>query len=223
MRNVYAGEVHHVAAGYARNYLLPKKLAVYATPANFERCGVVDPDIVAMEKAMEAKAMGDEEAENLKWADLLRRYLRNKTVRIIRNVDLNAPTICHPGHVSAANLREKLSKQLKIDLEEHETIRILNEPQVGLEEMEEEELMKLIGGIDGGEKAKAVDSAGDDTEGGTADGEGDEVPSVGDDIDNGVDRNKDCDTKVKQLGDYVAKITLAGGFEVPLKFRVERR
>ena len=33
----------------------------------------------------------------------------------------------------------------------------------------------------------------------------------------------DCDTKVKQLGDYVAKITLAGEYVVPLKFTVQRR
>ena len=33
----------------------------------------------------------------------------------------------------------------------------------------------------------------------------------------------DCETKIKQLGDYVAKITLAGGHVVPLKFNVGRR
>ena len=33
----------------------------------------------------------------------------------------------------------------------------------------------------------------------------------------------DCDSKVKQLGDYVAKITLAGEYVVPLKFTVQRR
>ena len=30
------GEVVKVAAGYARNYLLPRKLALHATPANMK-------------------------------------------------------------------------------------------------------------------------------------------------------------------------------------------
>ena len=33
----------------------------------------------------------------------------------------------------------------------------------------------------------------------------------------------DCSAQVKQLGDYVAKITLKGGFVIPLKFSVLRR
>ena len=33
----------------------------------------------------------------------------------------------------------------------------------------------------------------------------------------------DCNTQIKYLGDYIAKITLAGGYIVPLKFKVERR
>ena len=31
-----AGEVHNVKAGYARNYLIPKKIAVEATPGNIQ-------------------------------------------------------------------------------------------------------------------------------------------------------------------------------------------
>ncbi|EED89889.1 predicted protein [Thalassiosira pseudonana CCMP1335] len=182
---MYAGEVHHVAAGYARNYLIPKQMAVYATERNFERCGLVDPQLMLENEVTERDE--EEDNEDLKAADLLRKYLRNKTVKIIRNVDLNTPTLCHPGHVSAKNLRDKLSSQLKIDLEPHETIQIRNAHVVGLEEMEEKEMMGLIMGMEGG------------------------------------DEGVDCDTKVKHLGDYLAKITLAGGYAVPLQFRVERR
>ncbi len=146
MRGVYAGEVHDVAAGYARNYLVPEKYAVYATPRNFERCGLVD---TAEEDAAAAAAMlssladdDDEGNEDLRAADLLRRYLRNKSVRIARNVDPNMPVMCHPGHVEARNLREKLSRQLKIDLEDHERIHIRDEPVVGLDEKGEAELMQ---------------------------------------------------------------------------------
>merc|ERR1719223_1230986 len=40
-----AGEVLTVAAGYARNYLIPKKKAIYAVPKNFERVSIVDPSL----------------------------------------------------------------------------------------------------------------------------------------------------------------------------------
>ena len=77
MRGVYAGEVHSVKAGYARNYLIPKKYAVYATPVNFERCGMVDPIIAEKEGKM---AVAEEQGEDLKAADRLKRYLKNKSV-----------------------------------------------------------------------------------------------------------------------------------------------
>jgi len=224
---MYAGEVHNVAAGYARNYLVPKKMAVYATHVNFERCGLIDPDIAAKEEAAQQKLLSEDEDENedLKAADLLRRYLRNKTVRMIRNVDANVPTMCHPGHVSTANLREKLSKQLQIDLEEHESIRILNEPMMGLEEKDDQELMQLIRDMDREDVAvKNVGEEGELEEDGGEEPVADEVLAASQGGDEGGDEGtKDCDTKIKQLGDYLAKITLAGGFVVPLKFRVERR
>ena len=78
MRNVYAGEVHNVAAGYARNYLIPNKMAVYATPVNFERCGMVDPLIA--EKEGNQVELDAKEDEDLKAADRLKKYLKNKHV-----------------------------------------------------------------------------------------------------------------------------------------------
>lgn len=80
MRGVYAGEVHNVAAGYARNYLIPKKMAVYATPLNFERCGLVDPLIAEREGK---KAVVEEVGEDLKAADRLKKYLKNKFVSVL--------------------------------------------------------------------------------------------------------------------------------------------
>lgn len=75
-----------VKAGYARNYLVPKKMALYATPENFERLGVTDPEAETIEEkrarlAAEAAAEEDEEAAaDLRAADLLKHYLRNKVV-----------------------------------------------------------------------------------------------------------------------------------------------
>lgn len=82
----YSGDVMTVKAGYARNYLVPKKMALYATPENFERLGVTDPEAETIEEkrarlAAEAAAEEDEEAAaDLRAADLLKHYLRNKVV-----------------------------------------------------------------------------------------------------------------------------------------------
>ena len=103
---------------------------------NFDRCGLVDPEIAAKEEAAKLTQLSDEEGEEIRAADALRRYLRNKTVRLIRNVDPNLPTMCHPGHVDTKALRVKLSKQFKIDLEEHEIIHIRNEPVKDLEDLD---------------------------------------------------------------------------------------
>jgi large subunit ribosomal protein L9 len=82
----YSGDVMTVKAGYARNYLVPKKMALYATPENFARLGVADPEAETMEEkrarlAAEAAVEEDEEAAaDLRAADLLKHYLRNKVV-----------------------------------------------------------------------------------------------------------------------------------------------
>jgi len=82
----YSGDVMTVKAGYARNFLVPKKMALYATPENFARLGVADPEAETMEEkrarlAAEAAVEEDEEAAaDLRAADILKHYLRNKVV-----------------------------------------------------------------------------------------------------------------------------------------------
>ena len=226
MRGVYAGEVHNVAAGYARNYLIPGKMAVYATPRNFERCGLIDPEIAEKEEAAQQQLLADEDEDNedLQAYDLLRRYLRNKQLKLIRNVDINQPVMCHPGHVSAKHLRDKLSKQLKIDLEDHETIHIRNEPVVSMETKEEYELMELLKEMDEDASSDKEEGDKDDTEGGEVEIEVEDPPvEIGAAAVKTDGELKDCDTKLKHLGDYVAKITLSGGYVVPLKFSIQRR
>ena len=83
----YRGDVVRVKAGFARNHLIPQKLALYATPQNFEKLGLVDPDVETEEQrrerlAREASATVQDEAY-LKAADILKKYLRNKVVRIL--------------------------------------------------------------------------------------------------------------------------------------------
>lgn len=82
---LYAGDVATVSAGYARNYLIPQRLAVYATRLNFAQRGLADP---ALETADARRARLEREAlagddKDLKMADVLRVYLRNKVVRCV--------------------------------------------------------------------------------------------------------------------------------------------
>ena len=81
-------------------------------------------------------------------------------------------------------IRDKLSKQLKIDLEDHETVHIHAEPIESHDKIEDEELEALM------EK---------------------------------IDSSSDCAVQLRQLGPFVAKISLEGGYTVPLKFAVLKR
>eukprot|EP01083_Nonionella_stella_P007298 21109_1 len=85
----YSGDVQHVKAGYARNYLIPQKKALYATPHNFLRVDMIDPSTVKETAEEKAKRLSMESDEDLKAADKLKYYLRNKTLKVWRMVDMN--------------------------------------------------------------------------------------------------------------------------------------
>ena len=80
----YEGEVVRVKAGYARNFLIPQKKAVYATPQNFERLDIIDPEVETEEQRIarleRASSMSKTEEQYLKQADILKKYLKNKVV-----------------------------------------------------------------------------------------------------------------------------------------------
>ncbi len=82
----YKGDVLTVKAGYARNHLVPQKLALYATPQNFEKLGIVDPDFETEEERIarlqRESNMTATEDRYLKDADLLKKYLKNKVVSV---------------------------------------------------------------------------------------------------------------------------------------------
>lgn len=85
----YKGDVLSVKAGYARNYLVPQKKAVYATPQNFELLGIVDPNFETEEQRLarlQRESSMDAKAEQyLKETDMLKKYLRTKTVSVMVN------------------------------------------------------------------------------------------------------------------------------------------
>jgi hypothetical protein len=82
----YKGDVLTVKAGYARNHLVPQKLALYATPQNFDKLGMVDPDFETEEERIarlqRESNMTATEDMYLKEADLLKKYLKNKVVSV---------------------------------------------------------------------------------------------------------------------------------------------
>jgi hypothetical protein len=219
----YEGDVVTVKAGYARNFLIPKKKALYATPHNFDRQGMVDPDVESEEQRitrLEREASFDKKEEQyLKEADILKLYLRNKVVsawkfglhrfdshvypriracascnpfwlahllslppqlKIWRVVDRNTQAL-HPGKVNAWNVRQKLSVQLNIDLEDHETLHIHSKTPLFHSELDEKKMEVILDEIDTAEA---------------------------------------CGIGIKKLGDYVAMITLTGGHVVPLRIAV---
>lgn len=90
----------------------------------------------------------------------------------------------HPGMVTAANIRQKLSKQLKIDLEPNESIHIYPVNPLSHNELDDDKIQTMIDEF----KPEAK-----------------------------------CQTQIKRLGDYLAKISLAGGYSVPLRFVVRQR
>ncbi|OEU14867.1 hypothetical protein FRACYDRAFT_262122 [Fragilariopsis cylindrus CCMP1102] len=211
----YKGDVVKVKAGYARNHLVPQKLALYATPQNFERLGMIDPDyeteeqrLVRLERELNMTASED---KYLKEADLLKRYLKNKVLQIWRMVDPNSTDTLHPGVVTTENLREKMSKQLKIDLNENEAMHIFRED------------------ADNNTTDSSDSSAANTTTTTTTTttnpinfAEIDEV-KIQAMIDDFIPTTDTCPIKINRLGDYLAVIGLKGGYTVPLRFVVRQR
>ena len=90
------GEVVEVAAGYARNYLLPKKLAMEATPGNLKR--------LERMRATFAKAEADDRAS----AQTLAELLANVTLTQTRKAGENDQLF---GSVTTNDISEALAAQ----------------------------------------------------------------------------------------------------------------
>ena len=76
-------------------------------------------------------------------------------LKIWRNVDSSTGAV-HPGLVNAQNGRDKLSRQLKIDLEDHETVRIRAKPvELGHAELDDEDVDRIMEEIGSGSSEEA--------------------------------------------------------------------
>ncbi len=113
------GEVVEVAPGFARNFLLPRKLALEASSANLKRLEKIRVTL--------AKRTATEKSAAEQQADLL----KNVTVKLARKAGENDQLF---GSVTAADLAEGLAKEgFQIDKRRialDEPIKILGESLV---------------------------------------------------------------------------------------------
>ncbi|MCL6482302.1 MAG: 50S ribosomal protein L9 [Firmicutes bacterium] len=116
-----AGQVVDVAPGYARNYLLPRRLAIEATPANLKR-------LEKIREQFARKAAGEKEV-----AQQLAERLATVTLTIPRKAGETDQLF---GSVTAADIAEALHalgypvEKRKIQLEE--PIKLVGEYEVAL-------------------------------------------------------------------------------------------
>lgn len=113
------GEVVEVAAGYARNYLLPQKLALEASPANIKRLEKIRVTL--------AKRTATEKEAALQQAGLLNQV----TIRFARKAGENDQLF---GSVTSSDLADALKSQgFEIDkrrIQLDEPIKIIGEKTV---------------------------------------------------------------------------------------------
>ena len=73
-------------------------------------------------------------------------------------VDPNSADVLHPGKVNSWNIRHKLSKQLRIDLEDHESLHIYDagsdESSIHFAELDDRKIQQLIDEMDTSEPCK---------------------------------------------------------------------
>lgn len=255
----FKNEIHNVRAGYARNYLIPQKIAVYATPEKFKKLGIQDPEKMTLS---EKKAKALEEANLLKEdekdihdkreADILRKYLRNKELKIWRRAD--AGTGRTIGMVNARIIREKLGIQLKIDLEPHELV-VLRPNMMDFDTIEDldqfvmetssSNLKEVIEKDDNDGKvrkniedinASITNETNDNAEDKTKSDSEHKLEEVAKYDDSGDQKANNDETivlsdeellegavEVRQLGMYLAEIHLSGDHIVPLKVNIVKR
>mmetsp|Transcript_7202 Transcript_7202/g.17569 ORF Transcript_7202/g.17569 Transcript_7202/m.17569 type:complete len:280 (+) Transcript_7202:68-907(+) len=205
----YKGDVLTVKAGYARNHLVPQKLALYATPQNFEKLGIVDPDFETEEERIarlqRESNMTATEDKYLKQSDLLKKYLKNKVLQIWRAVDPNSTDTLHPGVVTSDNIRLKLSKQLKIDLDDSEPIHILRNTAADDKRGTAETSNNTANPLNFAE----LDDA--------------KIQVMADELVPVTDTSGKCSVQINRLGEYLAVIGLRGGYAVPLRVLIRQR
>ncbi len=100
-------QIVEISDGYARNFILPKKLGVEATPKNLND--------LKLKKAHEAKVA----AENLAAAKELAEKLKDSIVTVTMKVGEGGRTF---GSISSKEVAEEAKKQLKLDIDKKKIV-----------------------------------------------------------------------------------------------------
>jgi large subunit ribosomal protein L9 len=105
-----AGDVKNVADGYARNYLIPRKLALLATPGNLKQADTIRT--TALEKRQRIEQQAEFLAQKLAEVTLTFKAKAGESGKLY-------------GSITAGNIAEALSERMemefdkrKVDLEE---------------------------------------------------------------------------------------------------------
>ena len=106
----------------------------------------------------------------------------------------------HPGVVTAQNLKDKISKQLKIDLDDSEHVHIFRSS--GDADSSADESITTASTLNFAELDEV------------------KIQTMADEFT--VTENP-CTVKINRLGEYLAVIGLKGGYSVPLRFLVRQR
>lgn len=100
-------EIVDVSDGYARNFVLPKKLGIEATPKNLNdlKLKKANEDKVAAEKLAEAKALAEK--------------LKDESVTLTMKVGEGGRTF---GSISSKEIAEAMKKQLGYDIDKKKIV-----------------------------------------------------------------------------------------------------
>ncbi len=101
------GDIVEVNQGYARNFVLPKKLGVEATPQNMND--------------LKLKNQNDEKiaAENLAEAEKIKADLKDKKITVEMKVGANGKTF---GSVSSKEVAELIKNQLGLEIDKKKIV-----------------------------------------------------------------------------------------------------
>ncbi|MBP3621372.1 MAG: 50S ribosomal protein L9 [Lachnospiraceae bacterium] len=100
-------EIVDVSDGYARNFVLPKKLGIEATPKNLNdlKLKKANEDKIAAEKLAEAKALAEK--------------LKDESVTLTMKVGEGGRTF---GSISSKEIAEAMKKQLGYDIDKKKIV-----------------------------------------------------------------------------------------------------
>ena len=122
-------------------------------------------------------------------------------------MDPNSTDALHPGVVTADNIREKLSKQLKIDLDESEPIHILR--NTSSTSKDDNQVAPISNTTTNPLNFTEFDDA--------------KIQAMADELVPVTDTAGKCSIQINRLGEFLAVISLKGGYAVPLRVLVRQR